>query len=438
MLFYRFLGDGSYGKVNLVKWNINDQQYALKILDKQRVVKYDKVESVKREKDIMFGFDHPNITRLEMTFQDEASLFFLLEYAPNGDLAGFIKRQKRLPLPLIKFYACEIINALEWMRSYNVVHRDMKPENILLDNKGHVKITDFGDSKVINPKEMNAKILSDRFNPGRSLLDTMNEPADLNFDEIVNGERGEQEVRNSTFVGTPLYISPEMLNHNIAWFGSDLWALGCILYQWATGAPPFNGMTETQLYSKITSRKIYFPDFLDSDLKDLIDKLLQVHPNDRLGAEIEEGKNTLDDLKAHKFFENMEFKDIHKRSAPIPKNERLTMELNRKAKQVPDDLNDVDSDENTSPDHPKISKAQSAAVFDKNYKTEERDKDQNATIKKVDKQKQAFDMKMLNPIKDYDDKNTIKETVVEKRNKWYFYQDRTLKLTKDLRLMYYK
>ena len=61
----------------------------------------------------MFGFDHPNITRLEMTFQDEASLFFLLEYAPNGDLAGFIKRQKRLPLPLIKFYACEIINALE-------------------------------------------------------------------------------------------------------------------------------------------------------------------------------------------------------------------------------------------------------------------------------------------------------------------------------------
>ena len=197
-------------------------------------------------------------------------------------------------------------------------------------------------------------------------------------------------------------------------------------------------MTETQLYSKITSRKIYFPDFLDSDLKDLIDKLLQVHPNDRLGAEIEEGKNTLDDLKAHKFFENMEFKDIHKRSAPIPKNERLTMELNRKAKQVPDDLNDVDSDENTSPDHPKISKAQSAAVFDKNYKTEERDKDQNATIKKVDKQKQAFDMKMLNPIKDYDDKNTIKETVVEKRNKWYFYQDRTLKLTKDLRLMYYK
>lgn len=86
-----------------------------------------------REKDIMFEFDHPNIARLEMTFQDSTSLFFLLEYAPHGDLASLIRKEKKLPIELVRFYACEIINALEDMRRFKVVHRDLKPENILLD-----------------------------------------------------------------------------------------------------------------------------------------------------------------------------------------------------------------------------------------------------------------------------------------------------------------
>jgi len=82
-------------------------------LDKKRVAKYDKIANVMREKDIMFGFDHPNITRLEMTFQDPTSLFFLLEFAPNGDLSSLIKKEKKLSLSLTRFYCCEIINALE-------------------------------------------------------------------------------------------------------------------------------------------------------------------------------------------------------------------------------------------------------------------------------------------------------------------------------------
>lgn len=106
----------------------------MKILDKKRVAKYDKIANVMREKDIMFDLEHPNIARLEKTFQDPDSLFFLMEYAPNGDLSGLIKREKKLPDKLTRFYACEIINALEYLREFNIVHRDLKPENILLDS----------------------------------------------------------------------------------------------------------------------------------------------------------------------------------------------------------------------------------------------------------------------------------------------------------------
>jgi hypothetical protein len=129
----RFLGDGAYGKVNLVKCRYNNLKYALKILDKKRIAKYDKVENVMREKDIMYELDHPNIARLEYTFQDQASLFFVMEYAPNGDLSGLIKKEKRLSTELTRFFACELINGLEYMRKFKVAHRDLKPENILLD-----------------------------------------------------------------------------------------------------------------------------------------------------------------------------------------------------------------------------------------------------------------------------------------------------------------
>lgn len=182
-----------------------------------------------REKDIMFGFDHPNITRLEMTFQDAASLFFLLEFAPNGDLSGLIKREKRLNLPLIRFYCCEIINGLECLREYKVVHRDLKPENILLDNKGHCKISDFGDSKVIDPNVVNQKILDDKFTPAISIADTEAETEhieEMEFDDNFGQEGPKREERGDSFVGTPLYVSPEMLNHSLACYASDLWALG--------------------------------------------------------------------------------------------------------------------------------------------------------------------------------------------------------------------
>jgi len=223
----RFLGDGAYGKVNLVKCKINSIEYALKILDKKRVAKYDKIANVMREKDIMFDLDHPNVARLEMTFQDQASLFFLMEYAPNGDLAGMIKREKKLSESLTKIYACEIINALEMLRTKNIVHRDLKPENILLDAECHIKVTDFGDSKVMDIENIHKQILRESFIPNQPKLE--NENLELEFEANFGIEGSMEDRKNDrgeSFVGTPLYVSPEMLNHNLACFSTDIWALG--------------------------------------------------------------------------------------------------------------------------------------------------------------------------------------------------------------------
>lgn len=194
------------------------------------------------------------------------------------------------------------------------------------------------------------------------------------------------------------------------------------------------GFTENQIYEKITSRKIYFPDFLDEDLKDLIDKLLQVNPKDRLGAEIEEGKNTLDDLKAHKFFQGIEFKGIHKRSPPLSANERLTMDINNKANKVPMKLDDVDSDEDSV----------AGAKLDKE-KSVENAKTRKVQFEEIEPMNPKFSMKnkeeaklSTGSVKKKNPDDIIKESTVEKRNKWYFYQDRQLKLTRDLRLMYFR
>ena len=144
------LGDGAYGKVLLVRNKQYQTNYALKIVEKAKVVKVGKVEHVHRERDIMLQLEHTNIIRLECTFQDASSLFFLLELAPNGNLSTLIKRMRKLPLELTKFYAAELVSALEYMRGEKVAHRDLKPENVLLDSKWHVKISDFGDAKVVN------------------------------------------------------------------------------------------------------------------------------------------------------------------------------------------------------------------------------------------------------------------------------------------------
>ena len=144
------LGEGAYGSVYLVEKKDTKMQYALKVLEKDHILRYGKHKAVMREKDILeMVSGHKNIVTLECTFMDESSLYFVMELAAKGGLIDLIKNVKSIPIETSRFIIAEIVLALEYLAADNIAHRDLKPENILLDEGYHVKLCDFGEAKII-------------------------------------------------------------------------------------------------------------------------------------------------------------------------------------------------------------------------------------------------------------------------------------------------
>ena len=151
--FGRTLGEGSYSTVLAATDRTNGREYAIKVLDKRHIIKEKKVKYVNIEKDTLNRLtEHPGIVRLYYTFQDERSLYFVLDLASGGELLGVLKKFGTFDMECSRFYAAQILDAVEYMHSRNVIHRDLKPENVLLDSNMHVKITDFGTAKILEDR----------------------------------------------------------------------------------------------------------------------------------------------------------------------------------------------------------------------------------------------------------------------------------------------
>ena len=146
---YKLLGKGSFGDVFLVKFKSNNQYYAMKILDKKTVVSYNQEEHTKSERDLMVKVNCPFIIDIKFAFQDKQNLYLLTEFMQGGELFFHLYREKRFNNEKAKFYAIEIILAIEFLHKKNMMYRDLKPENVLIDKKGHIKLTDFGLSKIL-------------------------------------------------------------------------------------------------------------------------------------------------------------------------------------------------------------------------------------------------------------------------------------------------
>jgi 3-phosphoinositide dependent protein kinase-1 len=232
------------------------------------------------EKKVLSIISHPGIVKLHFTFQDAHSLYYVLSLAEAGELYDDLARAGKYSVEATRFYAAELVQILAYLHGKNIVHRDLKPENILISQSRHLKLTDFGTSKIMRTR--------------------------------MEGKQGGKERRKS-FVGTAEYVSPEVLGDRPAGKAADMWALGCVLFQMCTGTVPFRGESEYLTFKKIENFDMKtFPDDTEASLQDLIMKLLVVTPEERLGST----SAGYDLLRAHPFFAGVEWDTLWTQKPP--------------------------------------------------------------------------------------------------------------------------
>uniref|UniRef100_H2Z6B1 3-phosphoinositide-dependent protein kinase 1 n=1 Tax=Ciona savignyi TaxID=51511 RepID=H2Z6B1_CIOSA len=273
----KLLGEDEDSTVVLAQDISTGKQYAIKILDQEKLAHEDKLSQVQKEQHVISRLKHPFFVKLHYTFEDEKRLYFVLSYAKNGELLSYIEANTSLPLECARFYAAELVLALEYLHRLRIIHRDLKPENILLTDDMHIQITDFGTAKLPNDHRSDLK-------------------------------------RTTSFVGTAEYVPPELLTTKRSCISSDLWALGCIIYQMLSGKTPFHDDSEYYVFQKIVSRDFRCPVNMDTDAQDLIGKLLVVDPDGRLGSA---GLGGFDKLKSHPFFRGINWQGLHLETPPM-------------------------------------------------------------------------------------------------------------------------
>jgi len=257
----KVIGTGSFGKVLLVTKKDNSCVLAMKILKKKQMIVKDKILSTKNERKILELLDHPFLLQLRYAFQNERKLYLLTDYCAGGELYFHIDKVGNFNEGAVKFYAAQMVLALEYLHSMKIVYKDLKPENVLINNDGYIRIADFGLS------EMNSG----------------------------------QLLENSSFCGTAEYISPEQILNNESGFVSDWWSLGIIVYEMVVGRPPFISKDPDTLFKTILQGNYCIPSYLSPEASDFIKRLLCGKPCKRLGF------NGAFEIKTHPFLKEIDF-----------------------------------------------------------------------------------------------------------------------------------
>ena len=274
----KVIGKGSFGKVFLVSNKNMNKFYAMKRINKDILIEKHQIINIKNEKEILIQIQHPFINSLDFVFQNELRIYFFLNYLPGGDIYDNLSKVQRFEEFTVRFIGAQIVLAMGHLHKNKIVHRDLKPENVLMNRDGYVCLADFGLAKFLNPNET-----------------------------------------TNTFCGTADYMAPEILDCTGYNKSVDWWTLGILLYEMATGIPPFMNSNIHKVGKLIKNAKIIFPDpekhkiYMSKELKDIILKvgccfynflqLLERDPNKRLGS----GPEDANEIMSHPFFQDFDW-----------------------------------------------------------------------------------------------------------------------------------
>ncbi|OQS02974.1 cGMP-dependent protein kinase [Thraustotheca clavata] len=265
------LGSGAFGRVKLVQHRDSHETFALKCLVKSHIVANNLKEHVVNEKRVMMMLDHPFILKLHHTYKDSTYVYFLLELALGGELFTFLRRREKFDEVSARFYIASVVLAFEHMHGKSIAYRDLKPENLILDARGFLKVVDFGLAKVVHD-------------------------------------------RTWTLCGTPDYLAPEIILNRGHDKAVDYWALGILIYELIAGTVPFYAEDPMQVYSLVLTGNIKFPVYFGRTCVDLIQKLLTQNPVRRIGNL----KHGVHDIINHRWFSGYDWEGLLKQKIVPP------------------------------------------------------------------------------------------------------------------------
>ena len=292
------IGRGAFGEVHVCREKKTGKIYAIKKIKKNILIIKNQIRHVLNEQILMSKASSPWIVELKASFQEDEYLYLVMEYLPGGDLMNLLIQKDILTEKEAKFYISELILAIESIHNLDCIHRDIKPDNILIDKNGHIKLSDFGLAKI-----------SDK-------LYEKEDEKYKNFLPNKNNEKNHKMTHNKNFscVGTAYYVAPEVLKKSGYDKDIDWWSVGIIFFEMLVGYAPFCSKETTEVCYKVLNWK----DFLNipkkvklsEEAKDLIYKLIN-NSDDRLG------KNGSEEIKRHPFFKDVNWNNIRKSKAPF-------------------------------------------------------------------------------------------------------------------------
>ncbi|XP_054915332.1 microtubule-associated serine/threonine-protein kinase 2 isoform X15 [Poeciliopsis prolifica] len=283
----KLISNGAYGAVYLVRHRETRQRFAMKKINKQNLILRNQIQQAFVERDILTFAENPFVVSMFCSFETRRHLCMVMEYVEGGDCATLLKNIGALPVDMARMYFAETVLALEYLHNYGIVHRDLKPDNLLITSLGHIKLTDFGLSKI-----------------GLMSLTT----------NLYEGhiEKDTREFLDKQVCGTPEYIAPEVILRQGYGKPVDWWAMGVILYEFLVGCAPFFGDTPEELFGQVISDEIVWPEgdeALPQDAQDLIAKLLRQNPLERLGT------GGAFEVKQNSFFTDLDWNGLLRQKA---------------------------------------------------------------------------------------------------------------------------